>query len=435
MSKALRIFYLFFLPFILFLTAGNFFVSAEELRHEVHFRICKADVDETWRNNLNSIKSLQDFLSQKTPSYIYIKASASPDGPLSLNSKLAEDRASSTVSLLKRLCPSLSDSLFVVSTISEDIDGTISYIRESGQEWAQEAVSILQKGGKDPEEGLRRYMGGKVWRYLADNVFPLLRRTEITIQYSTGIASGSPAGLVENSDTVNTPVNNGPVASNNDVIAPSNGSSGSNSSSKVPAWALAVMGVLAVTAGSFGALFARERARNRRAVPNSAPVSPSAPSTAQTPSLASIPPSSAPAPAPDPAPDPSPVNPVIVPIVPVAAPEESEPAEEAPSFLERVKAIIKENVSDSSFGVEELAAKVGISRIHLNRKLKTEADASPSALLKEARMDLAASMLKEGKMSIAEIAVQSGFSTPSYFATAFKDYFKVSPSEFVSGLN
>ena len=71
-------------------------------------------------------------------------------------------------------------------------------------------------------------------------------------------------------------------------------------------------------------------------------------------------------------------------------------------------------------------------RIHLNRRLKLEADASPSVLLKDARMALAAQLLKEGTKSIAEISTMSGFSTPSYFATAFKDYYNISPSEFIS---
>ena len=97
-----------------------------------------------------------------------------------------------------------------------------------------------------------------------------------------------------------------------------------------------------------------------------------------------------------------------------------------------MKAKIQENIADSGFGVEELASAMGMSRIHLNRKLKTEAESSPSVLLKEARMALAARLLKEGTKSIAEISTLSGFSTPSYFATAFKDFYNISPSEYIS---
>lgn len=412
MSKALRILSLLFLPILLLISAGNNFVSAQEIRHEVHFRICKGVVEEDWMDNIKNIKALQDALSNNTPTSINIKASASPDGPLSLNSKLAGQRAASTVSLLKRLCPALSDSLFVVTCVSEDVEGAISYIKASGQDWADEAVARLSKGGSDPEEALRHYKGGKVWRYLADNVFPLLRKSEITLVYPSVQAAAH-----EGADTLEAVLNGPSIEETGAVSTSANTKSGS-----VPAWAFAVMGVLAAGLAVFAGLYFKERNHNGR---------PSAPR--QTPAPR---PSPGPAPKPTPAPTPTP-TPLVIPTIPVVAEadEEDDTVFSSDSFLDKVKAIIKENVSDSSFGVEELAGIIGISRIHLNRKLKAEANASPSALLKEARMELAASLLKEGKMSVADIAIQSGFSTPSYFATAFKEYYKISPSEFVSGQN
>ena len=134
-----------------------------------------------------------------------------------------------------------------------------------------------------------------------------------------------------------------------------------------------------------------------------------------------------------------PAEPVLEVPEPIApAPEVVEPVPEAPvepagpTFLDKVKDKIQENIADSNFGVEELAVAMGMSRIHLNRRLKSEADVSPSALLKEARMNLAARLLKEGRMSISEVSSMSGFSTPSYFATAFKDYYNISPSDYIA---
>jgi len=45
-------------------------------------------------------------------------------------------------------------------------------------------------------------------------------------------------------------------------------------------------------------------------------------------------------------------------------------------------------------------------------------------------MELASKLLKEGKLTIAEIAAASGFSSPSYFSSAFKDYFGVPPAAY-----
>ena len=83
---------------------------------------------------------------------------------------------------------------------------------------------------------------------------------------------------------------------------------------------------------------------------------------------------------------------------------------------------------------EEMAATLGLSRIHLNRKLKAEANTSPSTMLKEVRMKHARALLDEGKLSVAEISLACGFSTPSYFSTAFREYYGKTPSEYLAAL-
>lgn len=406
MKRSLNIFFL-LLPIVTFLfSAGNNYVSAQESVHVLQYRICDSNIDESWMDNLNRIKELQKLLENNTPSKINIFAAASPDGPYSLNKQLSEDRASSTVSLIKRLCPTVSDTVFVIKTLSEDIEGTINLILKSGQPWAEEAVSLLRKGGQDPEEALRHFKGGKVWRYLADNVYPQLRRSEITIVCNSKVSTTGLTGVAPSDNADNQAVT---------TVAQGGGSPASKDSGKVPGWALGTMAVLAAAVACFGFLYARERRRTRTLLNDN--IKPAEPAAAPTVAEEPI------APAPD----------VVEPVT--AAPEIVEPVPVEPAgrtFLDKVKDKIQENIADSNFGVEELAVAMGMSRIHLNRKLKSEADASPSALLKEARMNLAARLLKEGRMSISEVSSMSGFSTPSYFATAFKDYYNISPSDYVA---
>lgn len=393
------------LPIIfMLLSASNNFVSAHNFSHSLHFRISDSHLDENWMDNLNQIKAIQELFDHNSPSKIEVFSAASPDGPYSLNKKLSVERSHSTVNLIKRICPSLPDSIFVVNSLSEDIDGAIKLILESGQPWAQEAVSLLRKGGSDPEEALRHFKDGIVWRYLADNIYPLLRRSEISIIYDNNDLSGGVTPVISTSEGSNN-------QANNSVVNPLSPTS-ANSSGKVPGWAYAVMALFASAAVVFGALYARERKRTRVLTNNidNRPEEPIQPPVAPVEDL-EIPE--------------SPEEPVIFPS------EAADSAEEL-SFLGQVKAKIQENIADSGFGVEELATAMGMSRIHLNRRLKSEADASPSVLLKDARMALAAQLLKEGTKSIAEISTMSGFSTPSYFATAFKDYYNISPSEFIS---
>lgn len=54
-------------------------------------------------------------------------------------------------------------------------------------------------------------------------------------------------------------------------------------------------------------------------------------------------------------------------------------------FVAKVTALIDENMGKPDFNVEELAHLMGISRIHINRKLKELTGTSPNALIREMR--------------------------------------------------
>lgn len=101
-------------------------------------------------------------------------------------------------------------------------------------------------------------------------------------------------------------------------------------------------------------------------------------------------------------------------------------------FGHQVYELVSAHLTDPSYGVEEVASDLGITRIHVNRKLKAQTGYSPSAVFKFIRMNLAAKYLVEGKLSMAEIAQRCGFSSASYFSTAFKDYYSVTPSEYIA---
>lgn len=104
---------------------------------------------------------------------------------------------------------------------------------------------------------------------------------------------------------------------------------------------------------------------------------------------------------------------------------------QASEFGRQVLEHVSAHLSDSGYGVEQIAADLGITRIHVNRKLKAETGYSPSTVFKTIRMTQAKRLLLEGRYPVAEIATRCGFSTASYFSTAFKDFFGQSPSEFL----
>lgn len=67
--------------------------------------------------------------------------------------------------------------------------------------------------------------------------------------------------------------------------------------------------------------------------------------------------------------------------------------------------------------------QVGMSRVHLNRKLKEMMNISPSNLIKSIRLKQAAFLLINHKVNISEVAYRVGFYTHSYFSNSFHEYF------------
>lgn len=94
--------------------------------------------------------------------------------------------------------------------------------------------------------------------------------------------------------------------------------------------------------------------------------------------------------------------------------------------------VINANISSSNFSVEKLASEVGLSRVHLHRKLKELTDLSARDFIKSIRMRQAARLLKEKKISVADVAYATGFASPSHFSNTFKEMYGVTPTVYAS---
>lgn len=80
--------------------------------------------------------------------------------------------------------------------------------------------------------------------------------------------------------------------------------------------------------------------------------------------------------------------------------------------------------------IEELSRQYLINPTTLKNAFKSVYGTSIAAHIKEHRMRLAARMLIESNMNIAEIAQAVGYDSQSKFTTTFKAYFKVLPREY-----
>ena len=97
-------------------------------------------------------------------------------------------------------------------------------------------------------------------------------------------------------------------------------------------------------------------------------------------------------------------------------------------FLQEVFQIIKENMDNENFKVDDIAYKVGFSRSQLHRKLKALLDKSANQLIVEIRMNEAYRLLKSRANTVSQVAYSVGYSNLSYFTKRFKEKFGVLPS-------
>ena len=103
-------------------------------------------------------------------------------------------------------------------------------------------------------------------------------------------------------------------------------------------------------------------------------------------------------------------------------------------FMKRLMAIVNKNISNSDFNITQLVDEVGLSRTQLHRKLKELTGFSAARFLQNIRMQQAMKLLKEKRVNVSQIAYSVGFSSQTHFSTTFKQYYGVSPTEFIRQL-
>ena len=101
-------------------------------------------------------------------------------------------------------------------------------------------------------------------------------------------------------------------------------------------------------------------------------------------------------------------------------------------FIEKSINIIKNNLDNTEFSVENFALEIGMSRSSLFLKLKSITGQSTSEFIRTNRLNKAAKLIETRRYSITEIIYMVGFSDPKYFRTCFKKHFGCIPSNYLS---
>lgn len=101
-------------------------------------------------------------------------------------------------------------------------------------------------------------------------------------------------------------------------------------------------------------------------------------------------------------------------------------------FLDKIKELIEDNLSDPEFGVDHLAAAFGMSRPTLYRKVLALTGQSPNKFIQSYRLKRSFDLLKSNYGNVTEVAFRVGFSSSAYFTKCFKGKFHQLPSDFTT---
>ena len=104
-------------------------------------------------------------------------------------------------------------------------------------------------------------------------------------------------------------------------------------------------------------------------------------------------------------------------------------------LMARVMKAIDTHLSDTNLTVELLASEVGISRVHLHRKIKQLTNLAPSALIRTIRLDRAAELLTKKELTVSDAAYATGFTNITHFSSSFKEKFGMPPSQYPGDKN
>ena len=100
-------------------------------------------------------------------------------------------------------------------------------------------------------------------------------------------------------------------------------------------------------------------------------------------------------------------------------------------LLERVMNVINKNINNSDLSVDMIADEVGISRVHLHRKMKELTNQTPHDFIRNLRLKQAANLLANQHQNVTEVMYACGFSNAASFSTIFKKFYGMSPRDYM----
>lgn len=102
-------------------------------------------------------------------------------------------------------------------------------------------------------------------------------------------------------------------------------------------------------------------------------------------------------------------------------------------LLKQFAAWVDSHLASPDLSVDKFAAEMSYGRTSFYNKLKSITGQTPNEYIKERRMQRAAELLADDRISISEVAYQVGMNTPQYLSSTFKKRFGMTPKQYQKG--
>ncbi len=100
-------------------------------------------------------------------------------------------------------------------------------------------------------------------------------------------------------------------------------------------------------------------------------------------------------------------------------------------LIEKVITFIDNNLADTDMNAEKIANHVGMSRTHFHRRIKEITGQNARDFVRNCRLKHAGQLLAEKHFNVSEVAYALGFSNVSHFATSFKNFYGMTPTDYM----
>lgn len=169
-------------------------VRSQSLSVRIAFEVAKSEILPDFANNRTELtrvdREIRPLLTDHDSTYTVREASiygyASPEGGYEYNRNLSESRAYSFRNYLERVYGMSRIPTFEVQGRGEDWEGLRKLITESSLSERNEILRIIDRESLSydaRDQQLKRLRGGRTYKTLLGDIYPRLRRIDMTLQY------------------------------------------------------------------------------------------------------------------------------------------------------------------------------------------------------------------------------------------------------------